>query len=207
VSQVSWVRDGFLFNAEQVAFVKAKKALQPQIKIRYCLDILEINRMNFVAVEYIFRSLAKYSVEATSLEDPIMVGISDLMLKLINNEFKVKPSQAVSILSLIPLSWNIADLPMRTLTKTDLRQIENQVLEHDWRLAIRLYDLYLAQNPDPVIVEAIKGTAQKVIVQAESPLNPQSHQNIEWLKRYSVFHAHAPLGKMIAEKYIPPKAS
>ncbi len=201
VSLMNWVQKDFLFAEEQTIFFKAKKTKKSLKKIKYMLEVLAINPQNFVAVEYMFRSLAKRPVDASAVPEASLAKMCRLMVRMINQEFRVNPAEAYSILSLIPLNWNFNDLPMPKLGRRELRKIESDILEHDWRLAIRFYDLYLHQHDDPDLIESIQQTVHKVIVQAEGPLNPQSHQNIEWLHSYALYSGKGILGRMIRGKY------
>ena len=200
-SLIVWVQKDFLFSQEQILFFNAKKTSQPLKKINWALAVLEINPYNFIAVEYIFRSLLKYNVEALSIPKPALTKICHLIFRLINQEFRVNPKEAYAIIGLIPLAWNFSELPMPRIKKQVLNKIGNDILEHEWCLAIRLYDLFLKQNIDPGLTESIKLTVQKIILNAESPLNQESHQNVEWLRRYVIFNSQTVLGQMIGEKY------
>ena len=201
VSKISWVQHDFLFPTEQWAYLKAKKTAQPLKKIDHILELLSINPNNFLAVEYLFRSIAKYRVEPEQVPQKKLEKICQLIFRMINEEFQVEPTQAYSILSLIPISWDFWQLPVPQLQKKQLSKIENELLESDWRLAIRFYDLYLKQNKDSELRDNIITTVKKIIVNIESPLHAQSHQNIEWLRLYVVFNSQSVLGQLLADKY------
>ena len=201
ISTLVWVQQDFLFEAEQNAYFKAKKATQPLKKITHCLELLEINPFNFLVVEYIIKSLAKYHMESADVPEIQLKKIGNLLVRMINNEFQIEPAQAYSIISLLPLAWNLTLVPMPQLQKNELHKIENQILEKDWRLAIRFYDLYLAQHPSPRVKEEIIETIKKIIVNAESPMNPEYHQNMEWLRVYVMFSGKTAICELLADKY------
>lgn len=200
-SLVVWVQKDFLFEAEQNAYFKAKKTTQPLKKITHCLELLEINPYNFTGVEYLIKSLSKYRIESSDVPDNDLKRIGILVVRLMNGDFRVEPSQAYAIISLLPLTWNLTLVPMPRLEKKELSKIENGILENDWRLAFRFYDLYLAQHPSPRVKEEILATIQKLIVQAESPMNPEYHQNMEWLRVYVMFSGKTAICQLLADKY------
>ncbi len=201
ISMLVWVQKDFLFEAEQSAYFKAKKTTQPLKKIAHCLKLLEINPYNFTGVEYLMKSLSKYHVESADIPDNDLKKIGKLVIRMINGEFLVEPTQVYSIISLLPLTWNFTLVPMPRLEKKELRKIENGILENDWRLAIRFYDLYLAQHPSPRVKEELLITIQKLIVQVESPMNPEYHQNMEWLRVYVMFSGKTAICQLLADKY------
>ena len=201
ISLLVWVQADFLFEAEQYAFFKAKKTTLPLKKITHCLEVLEINPYNFTATEYLIKSLAKYHIEWADVPEGELKEIGHLLVRMINQEFPVVPSQIYSIISLLPISWNFTLVPMPRLEKKELHRIENQILQNDWRLALRLYDLYLSQHPSPRAQEAIITMVNKLIVNAESPMNPEYHQNIEWLRVYVLFNGKTVISLMLADKY------
>ncbi len=201
ISMIFWVQKDFLFEAEQVAFYKAKKTASPTKKITHVFNLLEINPYQFQSVEYLIKSVAKHHIEPFSIPNHELKKIGQLIVRMINGEFNVMPTQGYAIISLLPLTWNFTLVPMPMLTKRELNKIENQILESDWRLAIRFYDLYLTQHPNPKVKEAILLTVRKIIVNAESPVNPEYHQNIEWLRLYVLFSGTTAITQFLADKY------
>jgi len=193
--ELSFLKKGFLFPIEVTYLLHAKKETDPLKKIDWILECLHLNPSNPQATEYLFLSIAKAKVAPHFFTEAQKDIISNLISAIIKKTVKVDINLVIYYFSLLPLNWNLSDIGLVDIIEDDLDYM-NELLEHsEWRIAIRLYDAYLANDSEDearaVVIANIQTTLNEL---ARIGLKPQDK---DWLTEYVLYHSDGHASNLI----------
>ncbi|MEK6773456.1 MAG: rhomboid family intramembrane serine protease [Bdellovibrionota bacterium] len=184
---ISFLNKDFLFPAEVNLLLRAKKEKDPLKKIDWILECLRVNQTNPQATEYLFRTIAKSKVAPHFFTGVQKDVISNLISAMIKRNIKIDMNMFIYNFSLLPLNWNLADIGLTEIQEEDL-DFMNELLSHSqWRIAIRLFDAYLASDTEDearaIVMATIKTTLDELARVGLKPIDE------EWLAEYVIYHS------------------
>lgn len=185
--EMSFLKKGTLFPIEVTYLLKAKKETDPLKKIDWILECLKVNPANPQAVEYLFLSIAKSKVPSHFFTEDQKDIIAELVSSIIKRTVKIEMNLVIYYFSLLPLNWNLADIGLVDIVEDDLDYMNDLLDVSEWRIAIRLYDAYLAKDADEEVRAIVIANIQTTLNElARIGLKPQDR---EWLSEYILYHS------------------
>lgn len=142
-SEAVFIKRGFAYPIEVNYLLRAKQEIDHLKKIDWILDCIKINSSNPSAIEYLFRSIAKSKVSAYFFTDDQKRIIAQLISAIIKKQVKLDMNLIIYHFSILPLSWNLCEIGINNLNERDLVFVDELLLRAEWRLSLRIYDVYL----------------------------------------------------------------
>lgn len=194
-SEAVFVQKGFLYPIEVQMMLKAKKQFDPLKKIDFIIECLKINPTNLQAMEYLFRSIAKAKVAPHFFTDQQKKVLAAQVSGIIKKEIQVDFNLMIYFLSLLPMNWSLKDLGLSDFDERDHDTIERLMDQSQWKLALRLYDVFLMTEKNEVLRNEVNKKINDLLDQLiRNGFKPEEK---EWIAYYIHYHPNSPVTDLI----------
>ncbi len=196
-----FVQSGFSFPIEVQYMLRAKKQFDPLKKIDLIIECLRVNPTNSQAMEYLFRSIAKAKVAPHFFTDKQKQLLATIISGVLKKEIPVDLNLMIYFLSLLPLNWSMKDLGLQDFDDRDLDTIDIFVNQSQWKLGLRLYDVYLMTETNIVQRSSVLAKVNKILDEViMMGLKPDEK---EWVAYYIHHHPNSPVTDLIRPRIKP----
>jgi membrane associated rhomboid family serine protease len=179
----------FLFVQEQKLYYEAKETDALDEKMVFFMRIFELNRESFYSFRALFNYFCKHGFQFSTLKEEHQDFASHLLTSCLNySERNAKYDLTQEILSLTPLSWNLASLDLPVAPTAIKSRAQNFRKVNDFIQTLRLYDLFLAKFAVHPKAQDIQADIMKIFDEIET-FDPETKSHfLDALLAYAAFH-------------------